>query len=190
LQRHQERTELSATELLTTEEMGRADRLAVKAGVESLFLMENAGRAVANEVQQMIAGGAGVAILCGPGNNGGDGFVTARHLQAAGIQARVGLLGPLSALKGDAGVMAQRWTGSAESLSAALLDEADLIVDALFGAGLARPLDGEAASAVEAVNASGKPIVAVDVPSGLDGTTGTFTGPVIHRYWYSSRRPD
>lgn len=170
---------MSATELLTTEQMGRADRLAVKAGVESLFLMENAGRAVANEAQQMIAGDARVAILCGPGNNGGDGFVAARHLQAAGIQARVGLLGPLSALKGDAAVMAQRWTGSADFSSAALLDEADLIVDALFGAGLARPLDGEAASAVEAVNASGKPIVAVDVPSGLDGTTGTFTGPVI-----------
>ncbi|MGI9404160.1 MAG: NAD(P)H-hydrate dehydratase [Hyphomicrobium sp.] len=159
--------------------MERADSLAVEAGVESLFLMENAGRAVANEVRRLIGGGERVAILCGPGNNGGDGFVAARHLREGGMQARVGLLAPVTALKGDAAVMAQRWTGPAEPHSAVMLDEADLIVDALFGAGLARPLDGEAAAAVEAMNASGKPIAAVDVPSGLDGTTGTFAGPVV-----------
>lgn len=171
---------MSGAELLTTAQMDRADRLAVEAGVESLFLMENAGRAVANETQRLAGGGTRVTVLCGPGNNGGDGFVAARNLRAGGIEVRVGILVPVNALKGDAAVMAQRWNGPAEPLSAHMLDEADLIVDALFGAGLARPLDGEAAAAVEAMNATGKPIVAVDVPSGLDGTTGTFAGPVVH----------
>jgi len=171
---------VSGAELLTTAQMDRADRLAVQAGVESLFLMENAGRAVANETRRLAGGGARVTVLCGPGNNGGDGFVAARNLREGGIEVRVGVLVPVNALKGDAAVMAQRWNGPAEPLSAHMLDEADLIVDALFGAGLARPLDGEAAAAVEAMNATGKPIVAVDVPSGLDGTTGTFAGPVVH----------
>jgi len=170
---------VSAAELLTTAQMGRADRLAEEAGVESLFLMENAGRAVASEVRRLVGNGARVAVLCGPGNNGGDGLVAARHLREGGIGARVGLLAPVNALKGDAAVMAQRWTGPAEPLSSVMLDDAALIVDALFGAGLARPLDGEGAAAVEAMNASGKPIVAVDVPSGLDGTTGAFAGPVV-----------
>jgi len=171
---------VSGAELLTTAQMGRADRLAVEAGVESLLLMENAGRAVANEVRRLVGGGARVTILCGPGNNGGDGFVAARYLREDGVEARVGLLAPLTVLKGDAAVMAQRWKGTSEPLSAVMLDESDVIVDALFGAGLARPLDGEAAAAVEAMNASGKPVVAVDVPSGVDGTTGAFAGPVIH----------
>ena len=171
---------MSGAELLTTAQMDSADRLAVEAGVESLFLMENAGRAVANETQRLAGGGTRVTVLCGPGNNGGDGFVAARNLREGGIEVRVGILVPVNALKGDAAVIAQRWNGPAEPLSAHMLDEADLIVDALFGAGLARPLDGEAAAAVEAMNATGKPIVAVDVPSGLDGTTGTFAGPVVH----------
>jgi len=95
------------------------------------------------------------------------------------MDARVGHLAPVRALRGDAAVMAQRWTGPTEPISAGMLDDADIIVDALFGAGLTRPLDREAAAAVESMNASDKAVVAVDVPSGLDGTTGAFAGPVV-----------
>lgn len=170
---------MSPLELLTTEEMTRADRLAEQGGVEGLTLMENAGRAVAVEAARMLDRGARVAVLCGPGNNGGDGFVAARHLLGNGFDVSVALLGPRDALTGDAGVMARRWTGTVEPLAFASVDGAELIIDALFGAGLTRPLDGPAAVAVEASNRSGARIVAVDVPSGLDGTTGLAAGSVI-----------
>lgn len=170
---------MTGLELLTSEQMGRADRLAVAGGVASLTLMENAGRAVADAAAQMAPAGARVAVLCGPGNNGGDGFVAARHLRDRGYDVRLALLGDRAALKGDAAAMAQRYAGTIAPLSTFALDGAQLIVDALFGAGLTRPLDGAAAMAVEAMNASGCPILAVDVPSGLDGTTGAATGPVV-----------
>ncbi len=170
---------MSGLELLTSEEMARADRLAVKAGVESLALMESAGRAVAEEAARMVSAGARVSVLCGPGNNGGDGFVAARHLRERGFEVGVVLLGEREALKGDAAVMARRLAGTTASLSGASLDGARLVIDALFGAGLTRPLEGAAAAAVEAMNKSTSPILAVDVPSGLDGTTGTAAGPVV-----------
>lgn len=167
-------------ELLTTEEMGRADRLAVAAGVESLVLMENAGRAVAAEAAHMVARGGRIAVVCGPGNNGGDGFVAARHLLEGGYDVTVTLLGPRDALKGDAATVARRWTGRVDPLEFASWDGVHLIVDALFGAGLARPIEGTAAAAVEAINRSGTRVLAVDVPSGLDGSTGETAGPVVH----------
>jgi NAD(P)H-hydrate epimerase len=165
--------------LLTSEEMARADALAVAAGVPSLVLMENAGRAVANGASPMCPPGARVAVLCGPGNNGGDGFVAARHLSEAGFAVELSLLGPLDALKGDAAAMAQRWGQPVAPLQPGSIDGAALIVDALFGAGLARPISGVAADVVSALNASGVPVLAVDVPSGLDGTTGVVRGPVV-----------
>ncbi len=166
-------------ELLTVEEMARADTLAVAAGVPSLTLMENAGSAVADAAAEMARPGARIAVLCGPGNNGGDGFVSARRLKARGFDARVALLGTRDALKGDAREMAGRWEGETLEAGPAALEGADLVIDALFGAGLSRPLDGAAALAVAAANASGKPILAVDVPSGLDGTTGAAAGPAV-----------
>jgi NAD(P)H-hydrate epimerase len=171
---------VSGLELLTTAEMARADRLAVSYGVESLALMEKAGRAVADEAGRMVERGARVQVVCGPGNNGGDGFVAARHLRERGIEARVALLGSPDKLKGDAAAMARRWGGPVEPLTVASLDGAELIVDALYGAGLARPLEGTAAAVVAAMEKSGALVLAVDVPSGLDGTTGAAGGPVVH----------
>jgi ADP-dependent NAD(P)H-hydrate dehydratase / NAD(P)H-hydrate epimerase len=171
---------VSGHELLTAEEMGRADRLAVAAGTPSLDLMEAAGRAVAEVVAEQFPAPGAVAVACGPGNNGGDGFVVARLLRERGHSARLGLLGDRNALKGDAAKMAARWQGDVEPLSPSTLAGADAIVDALFGAGLSRPLEGTAAEVVAAINGSGKPVVAVDVPSGLDGTTGRAAGPVVH----------
>jgi hydroxyethylthiazole kinase-like uncharacterized protein yjeF len=170
---------VSGHELLTTEEMGRADRLAVEAGTPSLALMEAAGRAVAAAADALGTAGASVVVACGPGSNGGDGFVAARVLREQGYRVRVGLLGNREGLRGDAAVMAGRWGGAIEALSPETLAEADVIIDAIFGAGLSRALDGVAADAVAAINGAGKPVIAVDVPSGLDGTTGQAAGQVV-----------
>jgi NAD(P)H-hydrate epimerase len=168
-------------EVLTAEEMGRADSLAMAAGVPGLVLMEAAGRAVADAAVGLVRRpyGTAVSVVCGPGNNGGDGFVAARLLSERGWRVRLGLLGSRTGLSGDAAEMASRWRGEIEALSPAVLEGADLIVDALFGAGLSRPLDGVAAQVVAAINASGRPVVAVDVPSGLDGSTGLASGPAV-----------
>jgi ADP-dependent NAD(P)H-hydrate dehydratase / NAD(P)H-hydrate epimerase len=166
-------------QLLTTEQMGDADRLAAAGFVPSETLMENAGAAVARAALAMCAPGGRVAVLCGPGNNGGDGFVAARHLHAAGLDVRLTLLGPPGALKGDAAAMAQRCGLPMVPLTPSSIDEAQLIIDALFGAGLARPISGVAAEVVGAINRGGAPVLAVDVPSGVDGTTGAATGPVV-----------
>jgi hydroxyethylthiazole kinase-like uncharacterized protein yjeF len=166
-------------ELLSTTEMGHADRLAVAAGVPSLDLMERAGAAVADVAGQMVGIGARILVLAGPGNNGGDGFVAARRLAEQGYRVRLALLGDRSGLKGDAAHMAARWHGACEPVDAAAIRDCDLIVDGLFGAGLSRAITGSAADAIAAINASGVPVLAIDVPSGLDGTTGAPTGPVI-----------
>lgn len=171
---------MSRFELLTTAEMGLADRLAARHGVASLTLMENAGRAVADTAAEMAGSyGAEIAIVCGIGNNGGDGFVAARLLAERGYVVRLGLLGDRNALTGDAAQMSRRWSGAVHALSPDILAGADVIVDALFGAGLSRPLAGVAEIMAAAVNASGKPVLAVDVPSGLDGTSGRAEGPVV-----------
>jgi NAD(P)H-hydrate epimerase len=170
-------------ELLTTSQMAEADQLAVASGIASLDLMENAGRAVAEVVveaaRKSARPNARIAVLCGPGNNGGDGFVAARHLRDRGFDVRVFLLGDRAALKGDAAEMARRWPLPIRPASPDALQSMDIVIDALFGAGLSRPLEGDAAELVEAVNASGILVVAVDVPSGLNGTTGEHAGPVI-----------
>ena len=166
-------------ELLTTIEMAEADRLAAAGGIESLDLMEAAGREVARSAALLAVVGKPIVVICGPGNNGGDGFVAARHLRREGWDVRLLLTTPRGALKGDAAEMARRYEGVAADASIDVLQGAGLIVDAMYGAGLSRAIEGDAARLVEAVNASGLPVLAVDVPSGLDGTTGAPTGPCI-----------
>ncbi|HUU66217.1 MAG TPA: NAD(P)H-hydrate dehydratase [Methyloceanibacter sp.] len=166
-------------ELLTAEEMAHADRLTIEGGVPGAVLMENAGRGVADEVSARFPDAATVAVLCGPGNNGGDGFVAARHLSERGYSVRLGFDGDPARLPADAAAMAAQYAGTREPLGADLLVGADVIVDALFGAGLARPIEGAFADLIDAANASGAPIVAVDVPSGIDGTTGAVRGTAI-----------
>ncbi len=157
-------------ELLTPAEMYRADALAVAAGVPSLTLMENAGRAVAEEIVRRY-GARKTLVLCGPGNNGGDGFVCARYLKKWGWPVRVALYGELAALKGDAAVMAARWDGSVET--AIEIGDAGLIVDALFGAGLSKDFPAAISSLMREAHV---PSIAVDVPSGLDGGSGEVRG--------------
>lgn len=163
-------------ELLTSEEMYVADKAAVEAGVESLTLMENAGAGVAGAIAARWPRADTVAVLCGPGNNGGDGFVVARHMAGRGYGVRLGLIGEIGRLSGDAATMAERWDGEVAPLDAALLEGADLIVDALFGAGLTRAIEGEPAKLLAAADASAVPLVAIDVPSGIDGTSGQVLG--------------
>jgi NAD(P)H-hydrate epimerase len=164
-------------ELLTTAEMAAADALAVARGVPSLTLMENAGRAVAEEIAARFAPCRAV-VLCGPGNNGGDGYVAARLLKARGFDA---VVARETVGKGDAAAMAARWDGQTVPLERVALEGAALIVDALFGAGLSRPLEGAYAAAVDAANAAGLPIVAIDVPSGLSGDAGHSLGDAVVR---------
>ncbi len=161
--------------LLSVAEMGRADRAAIEGGVPGERLMEAAGRGVADAIVERWAP-CPVVVLAGPGNNGGDGFVAARHLKAAGWPVRVALFGAVERLKGDAALNAGRWDGPLEPLSPGSLDGAALVVDALFGAGLARPLDGVPRAVVEALGERGSPVVAVDVPSGVDGDSGEIRG--------------
>ena len=170
----------STLELLTAKEMAEADRLAIEGGVPGLALMENAGRAVAEEAGRRFPDAGRVAVLCGPGNNGGDGFVAARHLTERGFAVRLGFDGDPEHLPGDAAAMAKRWTGPIAPLGAELLDGADVLVDALFGAGLARPIEGSLAALIGSLNASALPVIAVDVPSGIDGTTGAVRGIAVN----------
>ena len=161
--------------LLSPQEMGEADRLTIASGTPGIVLMENAGRAVADAVSRRWPLRP-IVVLCGPGNNGGDGFVAARILEQRGWQVRLALLGERAALKGDAARAAARWPGPVEGLGAACLTGAALVVDALFGAGLARPIGGLAREVIEALDARRLPVVAVDVPSGVDGAGGEVRG--------------
>lgn len=140
-----------------------------------MALMEAAGSAVANAVAGRWTKRPAL-VLCGPGNNGGDGFVAARHLLQAGWSVSLGLLGSKEMLMGDAARQADLWPGTIQPLSMDLLDGKALVIDALFGAGLSRPLSGVAAQLIQAIAERKIPVCAVDVPSGLDGASGQVLG--------------
>lgn len=169
-------------ELLTTDEMRQADQLAISGGVSGSTLMAAAGRAVFDAMVSRWAPRP-VHVLCGPGNNGGDGLVVACLLADAGWPVTLFLLGEATALAGDAADAARHWTGPVRPCDEALIaglrasnkaGDRMLVVDALFGAGLTRPLDGLARRLVEAM--AGHTVVAVDVPSGIDGNSGQVLG--------------
>lgn len=165
------------TELITVSQMYALDAAAIAAGTPGHQLMERAGRAVADAVVKEMGGRSGaILILCGPGNNGGDGFVAARYLLQWGWPVTVGLLGARDALRGYAARAAAAWSGPVLPATPPLLEGQRLIVDALFGAGLSRPLSGDALALVKAMGTSGLPIVAVDIPSGVHGDDGEVLG--------------
>jgi hydroxyethylthiazole kinase-like uncharacterized protein yjeF len=166
-------------ELLTTAEMAEADRLTIAGGTPGVALMENAGRAVADAVAAEPQGRR-VVVVAGPGNNGGDGFVAALCLTERGFDVRVAFVGDRAKLKGDAALAAGRWSGPTEAASPRSLAEADIVIDALFGAGLDRPVEGPPRAMIEAMNAAGMPLIAVDLPSGINGTTGAVMGVAIN----------
>ena len=165
-------------ELLSSEEMSRADALAVAAGIDSFALMRRAGAAVAARATELAQGGA-VLVIAGRGNNGGDGFVAAAELARQGQSVSVMLLCDPKTLKGDAARAAETWGGPIAAFDPSAIGRPALIVDALLGAGLDRPVKGEFARAIEAMNATGVPVLAVDLPSGINGTTGAVMGTAV-----------
>lgn len=182
------------TRALTRAEVRELDRRAVQDyGVPSLLLMENAGRACAAAAAELLVGGRGeVVVLCGPGNNGGDGLVVARTLWNRGRDARVLWIGGRSAEEGSGDVRAnaRMWRALGREIEPVVslqdadelgrsLERADVVVDALFGTGLSRPVEGLFARVIRAVNRSGRAVLAVDVPSGLDADRGEVLGEAI-----------
>lgn len=169
---------MSGPVLLTSAEMRRADRRAIDAGTPGIELMRRAGAAVATAAEAMVPAGARVLVLCGTGNNGGDGFVAASRLQAHGYAARV-CCENTARLSGDAAQARQAWDGPVHDLETHHLAESDIVIDGLFGTGLSRDLDGGQKALVEAVNGCGRPILAIDIPSGIDADSGQVRGAAV-----------
>ena len=142
----------------------------------SYFFMQKAGKRVFEFINNKFKNKKTIIVLCGPGNNGGDGFVIARRLEAAGWPVKVALLCEKKKLFGDAKKMASLWEGPIAPMESSVVAGAGLIVDAIFGAGLKRDIFGEARSALEAADATSAPIVAVDIPSGVHGDSGIIMG--------------
>jgi NAD(P)H-hydrate epimerase len=163
--------------LLSVAETNAADRAAGALGTPGAVLMQNAGDAVAREITRRWSPRP-VTVLCGPGNNGGDGFVVAIALAQAGWPVRVALLGARDDLRGDARLHAMGWSGAIEPVAPAAVEGAALIVDALFGSGLRRRLDGAAAATLGAAAQLNVPLLAVDIPSGVMGDSGENVGAV------------
>ncbi|MGE5236913.1 MAG: NAD(P)H-hydrate dehydratase [Acidobacteriota bacterium] len=170
--------------------MREADRITIRElGMPSMVLMERAAEAVSETVVDRFPEVGAVLIACGPGNNGGDGLAAARQLRCRGVAVEVALLVEPGTLKGDAarqlalarayGVPVSECAGIGLETFSAMVTSCDVVVDALFGTGLDRPLDGRWQTIVEVINAAGRPVVAVDVPSGLSGSSAAIPGPAI-----------
>jgi len=166
------------TRVLTTQEMGACDRFTIEAGTPGLILMERAGQAVVDEILSRF-NRQNVFVLCGPGNNGGDGYVIARLLDALGWSVQVYQLGSADALTGDAKASADRWTGTIVALDAFEPEPNTLIVDALFGTGLGRDLSPALTALIGDITKNKNPVVAVDIPSGIHGDTGQIMGAAL-----------
>lgn len=165
--------------LLTPAEMGEADRLTIAAGTPGSVLMDRAGRAIADAAARRLPPGRAVAVLCGPGNNGGDGYVAARILRERGVAVTLAAARLPEARAGDAVAAAQAWGEAPLPLSNWAGGRPAVIVDALYGAGLARDITGEEAALIAELNASGCTVVAADIPSGIDGATGAVRGIAV-----------
>jgi ADP-dependent NAD(P)H-hydrate dehydratase / NAD(P)H-hydrate epimerase len=166
-------------EVLTTTEMERADRLTITAGTPGFALMMSAGQAVAEAAMDLVEEGP-IVVVAGGGNNGGDGFVAAAELAARGRDVSVILLCERDSLQGDAALAARGWKYPVLPFNPQAIGKPALIIDALFGAGLNRPVKGDPLEMIEAVNANGAPVLAVDLPSGINGTSGAVMGAAIN----------
>ena len=165
-------------EVLTTVEMERADRLAIAAGTPGFSLMLSAGQAVAAAAMDLVEEGP-ILVIAGPGNNGGDGFVAAAELAARGRDVSVILLCERDSLQGDAASAARGWKYPVLPFNPQAIGHPALIIDALFGAGLNRPVKGDPLEMIEAVNANSAPVLSIDLPSGVNGTSGAVMGVAV-----------
>lgn len=176
-------------EVLTSEEMASVDARAIdEYGLPSIVLMENAALAVADVIVENYAEARRILIVCGAGNNGGDGFAVARHLHQRGLDVLLLVAARTSDLSGDARInfdicgklgLETEEVSSESDLQRGVFERCDLIVDAIFGTGLNRPVEGFRSALIEAINDTGLPVVAIDLPSGLRGSTGSVAGPII-----------
>ncbi len=177
--------------VVTSSEMRALDRATIdEIGLPGAVLMENAGRAVAHNLLARTTPLGHVAVVCGSGNNGGDGYVIARYLRAAGVSATVYLAARHEQLVGDAalhlavyeqcgGVVCSVPDAASLAEHKAAIEAADVIVDCLFGTGLARPVEGNYRALIELVNRAHAHVVAVDIPSGLSADTGHALGVAV-----------
>ncbi len=165
-------------DVLTTTEMERADRLTIAAGTPGFALMMSAGQAVAEAAMDLVEEGP-IVVVAGRGNNGGDGFVAAAELAARGREVSVILLCERDSLQGDAALAAKGWKYPVLPFNPQALGKPALIIDALFGAGLNRPVKGDPLEMIAAINANGTPVLAVDLPSGVNGTSGAVMGAAV-----------
>ncbi|MEO2037330.1 MAG: NAD(P)H-hydrate epimerase, partial [Martelella sp.] len=175
---------------MTPEEMGRADARAAESGIESYALMVSAGRAVAACLLRHYPAARRAVVLCGPGNNGGDGYVVAKALSETGMEVALFHLGDPARLSGDALRAREDCDLDSKPLEAFRPEQGDVIVDALFGAGLARPLSDEIAAVI--ARAEGLPVIAVDLPSGISGLTGQVLGAAFkaaHTVTFMAAKP-
>lgn len=164
------------TLIVTPDEMGQIDRAAATSGLSSYGLMERAGQAVAATALRLFPGASRFVVLCGPGNNGGDGYVAARALAKTGAVVIVHALGDPALLKNDAAIAFAAFEGGVSPLSDYVPHAGDVVVDALFGAGLSRDVPEPVTELITAVTRAVVPVLAVDLPSGVDGRTGQVRG--------------
>src|SRR6201995_2987925 len=165
-------------EVLTSAEMERADRLAIAAGTPGFALMLSAGQAVAEAAGDLVEEGP-IVVVAGHGNNGSDGFVAAAELAAQGREVSVIPMCERDTLKGDAASAARGWKYPVLPFTPQAIGKPALIIDALFGAGLSRPVEGEPREVIEAINANGAAVLAVDLPSGVNGTSSAVMGTAV-----------
>ena len=161
--------------------MASVDQAAISSSIDGYRLMEIAGAALAACVLKHYPDAQNAAVLCGPGNNGGDGYVAARHLRAVGLPVSVHSLVDVAKLVGDAAKARDEWAGPISALNAMTLHEGSIVVDALFGGGLDRAIEGNAAATINAINLAGVPVIAADIPSGISGRSGESFGTAYRR---------
>ena len=162
--------------LLSPDDMAAVDRAAAASGIDSYGLMEKAGQAVAASALRHFPEALRFVVLCGPGNNGGDGYVAARALQQSGAEVRLFHLGDPKTLKGDAARAFEDCQILGEAMAHYSPQPGDIVIDAIFGAGLSRPVPDEVETIIAAITKAGLPVIAVDLPSGLDGRSGQVLG--------------
>jgi len=177
-------SESQGVSLYTAEQVRELDRLAIEeAAIPGYTLMSRAGEACWQRLQTCWPGARSVVVVCGTGNNGGDGFVVARLARAAGLQVRLLQMGDAERIKGDALTARTDFVeagGTIAAFAADALAGADVIIDALLGTGLQQALEGAWHDAVVAINATGIPVLAVDIPTGLDADSGAVPGVAVH----------
>ncbi|MGY5811591.1 NAD(P)H-hydrate dehydratase [Rhizobium sp. LEGMi198b] len=178
--------------LLSPEDMAAVDRAAAASGIDSYGLMERAGQAVAASTLRHFPETLRFIVLCGPGNNGGDGYVAARALRQTGVEVQLFHLGDPKTLKGDAARAFGECPVGGETLGRYSPRPGDVVIDAIFGAGLSRPVPDEVAAIIAEIAEAHIPVIAVDLPSGLDGRSGQVLGAAfraVRTVTFMTRKP-